>query len=80
MTVVSVSDSDAPIDVRAGRIEYDTERRVVVGRDGVVVTVEGQMLRADSMEVNTETGDVVARGNGVLRRDDGSSWSAERLT
>jgi len=71
---------DAPMDVRAGRIEYDTERRVVVGRDGVVVAVEGQMLRADYMEVNTATGDVLARGNVILTRADGSSWRGDTLT
>ncbi len=71
---------DTPIDVRAGRIEYDTERRVVVGREGVVVAVEGQILRADYMEVNTITGDVLARGNVILTRGDGSSWRGDTLS
>ncbi len=71
--------SDQPVDVRAGRLDYDAERRLIIGREGVVAHHAGQLLRADYMEVNTETGDVLAQGNVFLARGDGSEWRGQRL-
>ncbi len=77
---VSAAESDAPLDIRAGRMEYDEERRLFIGREGVVISHEKTLLRADYMEIHRDTRDVHAHGNVILLRPDGSEWRGVELT
>ena len=70
----SPAQTTGSFDLRANRLEYDDSRQLLIGRDGVVITYEGMMLRADEVEFHRETKDVYARGNVILIRPDGSEW------
>ncbi len=66
------------IDVQADRIEYDADRRLLIGIGNVVVTQNQASLEADYIEVETETQDAYARGN-VIYRDPGRVWEGDEL-
>lgn len=67
-----------PVDVKADRLEFDTDQRVLVGVGHVVIHRGGDELRADYISVDTETQDVYARGNVSFKRE-GMNWSGEEL-
>ena len=69
-----------PVDVQADRMEYEGQGNYLIGIGNVVVRQGGQELRADYVQVNTETHDVFARGNITLQRADGSLWRGQQLT
>jgi len=66
------------IDVRADRLEYMTDRKTLMGRGNVVVSQGQDVLRADMMDVNTETREVHAKGH-VVFESEGRRWEGEEL-
>lgn len=53
----------APIDFAANGIEYDTEADIVTAKGDVVMTREGNRLRADQVSWDRKSGKVTANGN-----------------
>lgn len=71
--LTGVSTSSVPVDIQARSMEYNRARNLVVATGDVVVTREGEELKADSIQLNTITHDVEARGNVVFTRTN-SVW------
>ena len=67
-----------PIDMTADRLEYESDISMLIGMGNVEVRHLGDYLRADYLEVNTETQDVYARGN-VFLDQSGTEWEGEEL-
>ncbi len=54
---------DAAIDFAANAVEYDNEADIVTAKGDVIMTREGNRLRADQVSWNRKTGKVTATGN-----------------
>lgn len=65
-----------PIDVDADSVAYDISRKLVIGSGHVKVACGGDWVRADYAEVDTEGGEVYARGNIVISHG-GNTWRGE---
>ncbi len=66
-----------------GTVEFDIESGEVVARNGVIVTYQAKdgrqaELQADNINLNQQTGEVMAQGN-VFLRGEGQSWVGERI-
>jgi len=70
-----IDDSDA-IEVTADRMEYQGDLLIAEGR--VALQKQGASLRADHVTVNHKTGQVIARGNILMLRDD-NLWEGQEL-
>lgn len=66
------------IDISADRLEFDADRQLMIGVGNVVVTQFGDELRADYIEVHTETREAKARGDVFFQRGD-RIWEGEEL-
>ena len=75
----TLPEEDVPVRVTADRIEYAGETHLLTAQGEVEVTRGGEVLRADFVQVNTETGEALARGNVELRRADGTVWRGVEL-
>jgi lipopolysaccharide assembly outer membrane protein LptD (OstA) len=64
------SDDDAPFDITADSVEYETERGVYVARGNVVITQPGRSLTADWVTFSSETRQGVATGDVVFSEAD----------
>ena len=67
------------IDVQADRLEYQSDATMLIGEGNVVITVGTDVLRADYVDVNTETQEAHAKGNVQLERD-GQVWEGDELS
>ncbi|MBN1268172.1 MAG: LPS-assembly protein LptD [Kiritimatiellae bacterium] len=67
------------IDVTADRLEYEADRKLLVGSGNVVVKQGPDILSADIVTVHTETEDAYATGNVVFERE-GQIWRGDELT
>lgn len=75
---VPVPGQPAPIDMTADRLEYESDRNLLIGRGNVEVRHEGDFLTADYLEVYTDTQDVYARGNVYILQGT-TEWEGEEL-
>lgn len=71
--------TDGSIEVHADRLEYNADRSLVIGIGNVMVRQHGDTLRADYLQVHTETQEAVARGNVFFDRS-GRTWEGDELT
>jgi LPS-assembly protein len=69
---------DGRVEVDADRLEYDADRRLLVGTGNVVILQFNDELRADYVEYHADTQDAVARGNVYFRRGQ-SEWRGEEV-
>lgn len=67
-----------PIEIDADRLESDTKRKMLIGVGNVTVSYGPVTLKADYIEVNTETQEGYAKGNVVLEQP-GQMWEGEEL-
>jgi lipopolysaccharide assembly outer membrane protein LptD (OstA) len=63
-----IATSTIPVDIQAQSMEYNRARNLIVATGNVVVSREGEELKADSIQLNTVTHDVEARGNVVFTK------------
>ncbi len=70
---------EGSVEVNADRLEYDADRQLLIGIGNVMVRQHGDTLRADYLEVHTETQDAVARGNVFFDRD-GRTWEGQEFS
>jgi len=70
---------DGSIEVHADRLEYDGDRQLLIGVGNVVVRQHGDTLRADYVEVHTETQEARARGNVYFERAD-RTWQGDEFS
>lgn len=68
-----------PVDIRADRLEYEADGRVLTGEGHVLITQGPATLRADRVRYNTETGEVWAQGS-IRYEGVGRIWEGEELT
>ncbi len=68
----------AEVDVKADRLEYKTDRKTLMARGKVVVSQGGDVLRADMVDVDTQTREVHAKGN-VVFESEGRRWEGQEL-
>jgi hypothetical protein len=69
--------SDQPVEVVADNIQFEREKRKIIGQGNVVVTYKDVKLQSDRAEVYTDTKKAFAEGH-VTIIDGNSSLSAER--
>ena len=67
-----------PIDVDADSLAYDLPRRLVIGTGHVKVTCGPDSVKADYAEVDTEGGEVYARGH-ILVSYQGNTWTGDEV-
>lgn len=67
------------VDIRANRLEYEAERKVLIGIGSVVIWQGGDRLYADYVEFHTETQEAFARGNVWFQGED-RNWRGEEIT
>lgn len=70
-----VGDAEA-VEVSADRLEYQGD--FLIGEGDVSVQQKGASLQADSVRVNSKTGEITAMGNVVMLRD-ANRWEGEQL-
>lgn len=70
--------SNAPVDIRAARVEYDRAGECIRAVGGVTIQRGNDVLQADEVTVNTRTQEVEARGHVVWTRDR-AVWRGEVL-
>jgi LPS-assembly protein len=70
---------DDRIVVDADSLEYDADRRLMIGRGNVEIRQFGDVLRADYVEVHRETRVARAQGNVYFERG-GEVWEGDELT
>jgi len=63
-------DSDAPFDITADSIEYETERNVYIARGNVLITQPGRSLTADWVTFSSETRQGVATGHVIFTEEE----------
>lgn len=61
------------VDFNSDTLEYDTEADIVTARGSVAMTTEGNRLRADEVNWNRKTGQVVAKGNVAITNPGGDT-------
>ena len=66
------------VEVEANQVEFDRARGVYIARGDAVVSQGSQSLKADYIEYNPETRQVVAKGRIVFTRPD-MEWKGEKL-
>ncbi len=71
--------AEGSVEMDADRLEYDADREVLIGIGNVVVRQHGDTLRADYLEVHTQTQEAFARGNVFFDRD-GRTWEGEEFS
>ncbi len=59
-------DSDAPFDITADTVEFESDRDLYIARGNVVITQPGRTLTADWVAFSSETRQGIATGNVVL--------------
>ncbi len=59
-------DSDAPFDITADTVEFESDRDLYIARGNVVITQPGRTLTADWVAFSSDTRQGVATGNVVL--------------
>jgi lipopolysaccharide assembly outer membrane protein LptD (OstA) len=62
----TAAEVDAPFQVDAEEVEYQADRDLYVARGNVVLTQEGQTLKADRVYFSNKTGKGVASGNVII--------------
>ncbi len=67
------------VDIRANRLEYEADRKVLIGIGSVVIWQGGDRLYADYVEFHTETQEAFARGNVWFQGED-RNWRGEQIT
>lgn len=70
---------DGGVEIVADRMEYDADANIMRGIGNVQIRQHNDFLRADYVEVHTETEVAVARGNVFFERD-GRTWQGEQFT
>lgn len=70
--------TSSEIDISADSLEYQAERKLIVGTGNVVIRDGSDLLQADYVTVERDTREIFARGNVVFRRD-GTLWQGEEL-
>lgn len=68
-----------PVEISADRLEYDADRKLMIGVGNVVVTQGADTLTCDYLELHSETQQAVARGNIVFDRM-GRTWTGQDIT
>ena len=72
------TDSGEALNVEADRIEYEGDGRIAVFRGNVRIDHGGDILTADFLRYDTQTGDIFASGN-VESNLGGKQWSGQEL-
>ncbi len=72
-------DDKQEIDVTADRLEYDAERKLLIGSGNVIVSQGTGSLKADFVTVHTVSEDVYAAGH-VEFKDGDRVWQGDELT
>lgn len=72
-------EEEGSIEIEADRLEYDADRTLMIGIGNVMVRQHHDILRADYIEVNTQTRDARARGNVMFDRA-GKIWEGQEFT
>ncbi len=67
------------VEIEADRIQYNADYTLMTAIGNVLVRQHEDTLRADFIEVNTETQDVLARGNVIFERA-GQTWTGEEFS
>jgi len=67
------------VEVKADRLEYQADKKLLVGVGHVVVRRGDDVLRADCISVHTDTQDAYATGNVEFRKA-GRVWHGDELT
>ncbi|MFO7570233.1 MAG: LPS assembly protein LptD [Smithellaceae bacterium] len=62
--------ADAPVEIEADNLAYDSEREVYTAEGNVVITYGAGVLRADYVEYNQKTSQASAQGNAHLQMDE----------
>lgn len=77
--IPSAPNVNSGIDVQADDLSYDAQRNLLIGRGNVRVALGADSLRSDYAEVDTEEGEVYARGN-ILIQYQGNVWRGDEVT
>ncbi|NCD34771.1 MAG: hypothetical protein EOL87_15315 [Spartobacteria bacterium] len=72
-------DTAQNVDVSADRLEYDAEKKLLIGSGNVLVQQGEDQLTADFVTVHTESQEAYAAGNVKFNRA-GRTWEGEELT
>ncbi|MCF7837735.1 MAG: hypothetical protein K9N49_03815 [Candidatus Marinimicrobia bacterium] len=67
------------VEIEADRLEYDMERKLMIGAGNVTVRQGPDVLRADYVTVRSDTQDAFATGNVLMERD-GTLWRGDELS
>ncbi len=67
------------VDVQADRLEYDADQHLLKAQGNVVIRQGADVMRADYVDLNTETQEAHARGH-VRFEQEGKTWEGEALT
>src|SRR5262245_49292907 len=67
-----------PLNEETGWVGYDYAKGIAMASNGVYVAYGGAVLTADTVTVNTESGEVVADGNVRIIRDD-QVWTSAHI-
>jgi LPS-assembly protein len=76
--ILHAADAPKPINVTADKYEFDREANLVIGEGNVVAELDGTVLRADRVRLNTQTREAWAEGN-VRLWQGAQQWLGERL-
>jgi len=77
-TVSAQTVPGAPLDITADSLEYLTDQKLMIGKGNVEIRDGINILKADYMTVQTETMDVVAKGN-VFYQSGTQTWRGEEF-
>ncbi len=72
--------SERPVDVTADRLEYDKNTGWVEAIGNAVIRQGGEILRADYVRVNVDTGQAYAVGDVKMVAADGAVWRGSKLS
>src|SRR5829696_1458918 len=67
------------INTQALRNEFRPDTGVITYQGNVLITYGPIVLTADTVEIDMQTGEALAKGNVVLQRESGELWRGERL-
>ncbi|RYE11388.1 MAG: LPS-assembly protein LptD [Hyphomicrobiales bacterium] len=76
---MQISPGEGPAAVEADRLNYDARRDLISAEGDVLFSYQGYTIRADRLEYNQQTGDLLAIGGVVMRDPAGSVYETERI-
>lgn len=78
-TTNDTTSTEDQIQFSAEQVAYDTEAEIVTADGGVFLERDGQRLRADQVEWNRKTGQVVASGNVAATNPEGDTAYGDKI-